>query len=132
MAVKDSADDIAGLTRALLSDRYSLGRAWRLEAATQLDALLKERDVLQARVKELEGTVLAKENASLRTWIDLHRGDVMSLSNEVDHFRSELEAAESRATRLHQERDEAYELIKNSLANDLQRLASGPEKEKKE
>lgn len=63
------------------------------EAATALD----ERDALSAMVKD--ATTLAKENAKLRTWIDLHRGDVMSLSGEVDNFRSELQAEEARAAR---------------------------------
>jgi chromosome segregation ATPase len=102
------------------------------DAATQLDSLLKERDALQARVKELEG-FCDKAIASRLAW------------------RRQAEEAESRATRLQQERDEAYERViqavrdapspdadghytmtKEDVIAIIRRLSAGPEKEKKE
>lgn len=61
------------------------------DAATQLDALLKERDALQARVKELE-----------KAW-DVY--DTHTRLWKIEHDRK-LEEAESRALRAEQERDE--------------------------
>jgi hypothetical protein len=73
--------------------------AERKEAATQLDSLLKERDALQARVKELE---------------------------QISHFQeSEYRALKSRALRAEQERDSlkvdcsAYASRNTNLLNDL-------------
>lgn len=134
MAMTTPRDDIAGL-----SGLFELG-------------------ALRARVKELEATALAKENARLKNWIDLHRGDVMSLSGDVDQFREAVQEAEARALRAEQERDEAYEhaakvaesndrqlewvndrdayssptrRMQNTIAAAIRRLAAGPEKEKK-
>ena len=59
-------------------------------AATAIDSLLKEQDALQARVKELDGRYLGAVAA---------RG----------MLRDRADEAESRAARLQQERDEAYE-----------------------
>lgn len=42
----------------------------------------------------------AKEIIRLQNWIALHRGDTMSLSNEVDTFKVQLDEAESRAREL--------------------------------
>ena len=120
-------DAIAGLSERLRADvgQRDIYRtdATLLEAATQLDSLLKERDALrneindwanevaryksytekfdqendalQARVKELEAFASSESEAANKLL-----GNGLSL---VDR----LEAAESRATRLQQERDEA-------------------------
>ena len=141
-------DDIAGLSERLRRLARITRRAietsklvfpWTTdsktldEAATQLDSLLKERDELQARVKELERIAV---------------GECRSANERL----VELEIWQARATRLQQERDEAYEQIKSLarvywkgadvdrkavcqavlgvIAETNRRLAAGPEKEK--
>ena len=141
-------DDIAGLSERLRRLARITRRAietsklvfpWTTdsktldEAATQLDSLLKERDALQARVKELERIAV---------------GECRSANERL----VELEIWQARATRLQQERDEAYEQIKSLarvywkgadvdrkavcqavlgvIAETNRRLAAGPEKEK--
>jgi hypothetical protein len=70
---------------------------------------------LAAKDKEIEmlrASELAKENARLKQWIDLHRGDTMSLSNEVETFRSEMIAAEARAEQAERALAEAVEVMR--------------------
>lgn len=84
------------------------------EAATALDALLKERDALQARVKELEARQaddLAEfglmEMRALRA--EQERADEWNLRREAE---SQRDVAKAAADTLRQERDEAYERLK--------------------
>src|SRR5688500_7911064 len=64
--------------------------------ATQLDSLLKEREALQARVKELEANSFAERG--------LRMAMARDRSDEMKHWKA-------RAIRAEQERDEAYERI---------------------
>ena len=74
----------------------------------QTEELEARAETAERRVAELEASALAVENAKLKQWIELHRGDTLSLSNEVDHFREELAEAE-------RERDEARAALKAFL-----------------
>lgn len=112
-------DDIAGLIERL-RDRTSLyafkqltfrhsydyeaGRALLDEAATQLDSLLKEREALQARVKELEDGRNFWKSERDRIKAFLSEGDWQTIESE--------QAWRKRALRAEQERDEAYERLK--------------------
>ena len=116
-------DDIAGLSERLRRLARITRRAietsklvfpWTTdsktldEAATQLDSLLKEREALQARVKELE-----EENGILRDMLlnpdpDIEPDNLRLHREKCDAIDRAL-VAESRALRLQQERDEAYE-----------------------
>ena len=163
-------DDIAGLSERLRRLARITRRAietsklvfpWTTdsktldEAATQLDSLLKERDALQARVKELEGDMeyQARAHSKLVNELEEDRVCGWNLRREADRLRDVAKAA---ADTLRQERDEAYEraagvadsfpignddeydqsdigsvTCARSIAAAIRRLA-GPEKEKKE
>jgi chromosome segregation ATPase len=67
------------------------------EAASKIEQQAASLAAKDKEIEKLRSSELAKENARLKQWIDLHRGDTMSLSNEVESFRSEMISAESRA-----------------------------------
>ena len=123
-------DDIAGLSERLQRRAQSKYAPYNeatimAEAATQLESLLKERDALQARVKEYDAAY-----------------DGLMKAKEA--FRAEAHRNAERALRAEQERDEAYERAARvtekeepgwrgvCIAAEIRRLAAGPEKEKKE
>ena len=88
-------DDIAGLSERLQRRAQSKYAPYNeatimAEAATQLESLLKERDALQARVKEYDAAY-----------------DGLMKAKEA--FRAEAHRNAERALRAEQERDEAYE-----------------------
>lgn len=137
-------DDISGLSerlRHLVSlDRPENGGPYQGYAASYCVNVMAEAaaklDALQARVKELE------------KW----QGIAQSTYEKFEGYIVRLTDAESRATRLQQERDEAYERaamqaeqfapphsadlgkghVAWRIAAAIRRLASGTEKEKKE
>lgn len=110
-------DDIAGLSERLRAEidqplAYRNDTTLR-EAATQLDSLLKERDALQARVKELEARPPLLDAKSIP---------------RVDAL---VRTLEDRATRLQQERDQALACC-DSYVNENQQLHDRMEKAQQE
>lgn len=106
----DTTRDAIGLSERLRQMPSSLNDACRTmeEAATALDSLLKERDALQARVKELEGE---------RNFWKSERDRIKAFLSEGDWQTVESEHAwRNRALRAEQERDE--------ILSALDRLAS--------
>lgn len=125
-------DDIAGLSERLREHPTQTHiRALIDEAATQLDSLLKERDALQARVKELEanqerlwctacGTVTRDQICDCNRWPHMtEAGHKPNFVNYADAMATDARLATLDVARLQQEHDEAYEraidLVENGL-----------------
>lgn len=97
-----------------MSDLVKRLRAYKEPAPLRHD-IAEAAATLEAQAAEIErlrASELAKENERLKQWIDLHRGDTMSLSNEVENFRSEMIAAESRAEKAESALAEAVEVMR--------------------
>lgn len=62
-------------------------------------------------IQELQAALEAKdaEIERLTEWINLHRGDTLSLSNDLDQFRDDLIEAESRISDLERQLAEETE-----------------------
>lgn len=112
MAMTTPRDDIAGLSERLRIKAAMIKLGEKIaflsdaeimqEAAAQLDALLKERDAPSARVKELEG--LYDRHAEL---LASKARQITNGRTLYDAANARAEAAEARALRAEQERDEA-------------------------